>query len=269
MTVPSLAPGASANFSATFTAPADTCSVSSTVTATGTDACAATVVTDTESATCPLLTTPSIEVTQVCPAGPAIPGGLLTYSGMVRNAGNVTLTNVVVVNNLSGATPIFTAATLAAGQELSFTGSYVAPTNCSSTSTSTATGRSVCGVAVNSTVSTTCPVLTAPGIAVTAVCPTTPIVPGSLLTYSGTVRNTGNIALTNVVVVSDRPVANTQVFTAASLAPGASAPYTASYTVPATDCSVTTTVAATGQDTCTGTPAQNSAVITCGVATDA
>ena len=54
------------------------------------------MVNNSASATCPLVTTPRIVVTQVCPASPAIPGGLLTYSGTVRNAGNITLTNVVV-----------------------------------------------------------------------------------------------------------------------------------------------------------------------------
>ncbi len=266
--VPSLAAGASANFTASFTVPADGCSVSSSVTARGSDACTATVVTDTKSATCPLGTTPSIVVTQVCPVSPVTPGGLLTYSGTVRNSGNITLTNVVVVNSLSGATPVFTTATLAPGAVANFTGSYTVPANtCSTASSSTATGQSICGVAVTHTASATCPILTAPQIAVTAACPATPIVPGSVLTYTGTVRNTGNITLTNVVVVSDRPAANTTVFTAASLAPGASAPYTASFTVPPTDCSVTTTVAATGKDLCTGATTANSANITCTVAT--
>ncbi|MCX6923355.1 MAG: hypothetical protein NT154_09130, partial [Verrucomicrobia bacterium] len=270
LTVPSLAPGVSANFTASFTAPTDACSVTGTVTASGRDACTETIVNDSKSATCPLITVPSIVVTKVCPESPAVPGGLLTYSGTVRNTGNITLTNVVVLNNLSGATPVFTAATLAPGAQANFTGSYLAPTNvCSTTSSSTATGRSICGVAVTSTVSATCPIVTAPQIAVTAACPATPIVPGSVLTYSGTVRNVGNITLTNVVVVSDRPAANTTVFTAATLAPGASAPYTASFTVPPTDCSVATTVAATGKDLCTGATIANSAVITCTVATTA
>ncbi len=267
LSVPSLAPGASANFTASFTAPADACSVSSTVTATGSDACAATVVTATQSATCPLVTAPSIVLTQNCPEGPVSPGGLLTYSGTVKNAGNITLTNIVVTNDRTGATPVFTTATLAPGASANFTGSFLTQTNCSTTSTSTATATSLCGAAVTDKVSTTCPILTTPQIAVTADCPATPIVPGSVLNYSGTVRNTGNITLTNVVVVSDRPAANTTVFTVATLAPGASAPYTASYTVPATDCSVVTTVVATGKDICTGSPASNSAVATCTVAT--
>jgi uncharacterized repeat protein (TIGR01451 family) len=128
------------------------CAVS--VAATGQETCKGTWVTNTT--TCPVATTPLLALTQNCPANPVGPGGLLTYNGTVSNAGNITLTNVAVVNNLSGATPVFTAATLAPGAAANFTGSYVAPTNATTTSTSTATGRSICGVAVTSTVSTTC-----------------------------------------------------------------------------------------------------------------
>ena len=52
---------------------------------------------------------------------------MLTYSGTVRNSGNITLTNVVVTSDRNGATPILTVATLAAGAKVyevrvSFTG---------------------------------------------------------------------------------------------------------------------------------------------------
>ena len=262
-----LAPGATVPFTSTFTAPANACSASSTVTARGSDACTAIAITNSASATCTLLTTPALVVTQVCPVSPAVPGGLLTYSGTVSNAGDTTLTNVVVLNNLSGATPIFTIATLAPGALGSFTGSYVAPTNCTSTSTSTATGRSICGLAVTNTVSATCTILTTPRITVTAVCPVAPLVPGGSVIASGTVQNTGNIPLTNVVVSSDRPVANTVVFTAATLAPGASASFTNLYTVPADACAVTTTFRGTGQDMCTAAPVTNTVATTCAVIT--
>ena len=182
--------------------------------------------------TCQNTLTPGIKVTKVCPAQPVSPGQLLTFSGSVSNTGNVTLTNIVVVNNQPAPnTTVFTLASLAPGAVANFTGSYLAPTNCSVTDTLTATASSRLRRGRHQrTASATCPILTTPQIAVTAVCPTTPIVPGGTLTYSGTVRNTGNITLTNVVVVSDRPAANTMVFTVASLAPGASTNFTASLT---------------------------------------
>jgi type VI secretion system secreted protein VgrG len=157
------------------------------------------------------------------------PGGLLTYSGAISNAGNIMLTSVVVVNNLSGATPVFTAATLPPGAVADFTGSYLAPTNCSSTSTSTATGESICGVAVTNTASATCPIITTPGITVTESCPPGPVSAGSSVDFSGLVSNSGNITLTNVLVASGQPVSNTLVLGPITLAPGASAPFTGSY----------------------------------------
>ena len=179
-----LAPHASTTFTASFTAPANACSVSSAVTVTGSDNCTQLMVTNTASATCPLITTPLLTLTQNCPTNPVNPGGLLTYSGTVSNAGNITLTNVVVLNNLSGATPLLTNATLAPGAATNFNGNYPVPTNCSTMSISTSTGRSICGVAVTNTVSTTCPILTAPAIEVTQTCPITSVLPGGILTYS-------------------------------------------------------------------------------------
>ncbi len=267
LTIPSLAPGVSANFTASFTAPADACSVSTTVVATGTDSCSQVSVSNSASATCTLVSTPSIVVTQSCPVNPAVPGALLTFDGTVRNAGNITLTNVVVLNNLSGSTPVFTAATLAPGQVASFSGSFLAPTNCSVISTSTATARSICGVAVTGAATGTCTILTAPRIAVTAACPVAPVVPGGAVTYSGTVRNLGNITLVNVTVLSDQPAANTPVFTVASLAPGASANFTRAITAPANACSLTTTFTGTGKDTCTQNPVTDAVTVTCTVTT--
>ena len=262
-----LAPGASSDFTATFTAPIDSCSVSSTVTVTGKDDCSAALVSNTASATCTLITTPSIAVTELCPSSPVAPGGLLTYSGTVKNTGNITLTNVVVLNDASGATPVYTAATMAPGAIASFTGSYLAPTNCSTTSTSTATAESTCGVAVTSKVSATCPILTTPVIVTTMACSTNALTPGASTTYFGRVRNAGNITLTNIVVVSDVPATNTTVFTQPSLAPGEFANFTGSYTVPANVCSVTATLTGTAQDICTLGSVTNSASTTCKVVT--
>ena len=265
--VASLAPGASAAFAATFTAPADDCTVSATVTALGLDLCSEMVVTSAASATCTLLTTPAIVLTQSCPVIPATPGSLLTYTGSVRNSGNVTLTNVVIFNASSGTNPVLTLAVLAPGASAAFTGSYLAPTNCVSTSTSIVTARSLCGVDVTDSASSTCTILTAPALLVTAACPTAAIVPGGSLAYTGTVRNTGNIPLTNVVVLGNRPVAGTAVFTVATLAPGASASFAGSFAVPAGECTVGTTFTGTARDACTLETVTHAATITCTVTT--
>ncbi len=258
----SLAPGAVANFTASYVAPAN-CSVADTLTATAASECGVQVVSS-ATATCPIVTTPQIAVTTVCPAYPVSPGGLLTYSGTVSNAGNIALTSVVVMNNLSGTTPVFSIATLAPGAVSSFSGSYLAPATCSSTSISTATGVSICGVGVTNTVSTTCPILTTPVLAVTQKCPITPTIAGNLLTYSGTVSNAGNITLNNVVVMNDQ-TGTTPVFTAATLAPGAHASFTGSYLAPY-ECSSTSTSTGTAQSIC-GVGVTSAASTTCPILT--
>lgn len=220
------------------------------------------------SATCATSLTPGIAVTKVCPVGPVSPGQQLVYTGTVRNTGNVTLTNVTVVSDSPANTVVLTLATLAPGATANYTGSYVAPVDCSTTSRVVALGASICGVPVTSSATSTCAIVTTPLIAVTTVCATDVAGPGGVQTYNGTVRNTGNIALRNVVVRSDRPAANTTVFTVATLAPGATATFSGTYTVPLTDaCAVTTTVVATGQDICTDASVTSTAVLTCGVTT--
>jgi uncharacterized repeat protein (TIGR01451 family) len=249
LTVPSLAPGISTNFTASFTAPTDACSVSSMVTVTGSDNCTQFMVTNTASSpNCPLITAPGIKVTKSCLERPVSPDQLLTFSGSVSNTGNVTLTNIVVVNSQPAAnTPVIGPITLAPGAGTNFTASYVAPTNCSVTDTLTATGRSICGVAVTNTVTATCPIPTPSAIVVTQSCPPNPVVQGGLLTFSGTVRNAGNITLSNIVVVNNWPVSNIVIFTAASLAPGATLNFTASYVVPANCCGPLIELKASGQ----------------------
>jgi len=270
LTVPSLLPGVSANFTVSFTAPADACSVSSLVTANGSDACTSVQVSATASATCPLVTAPRIAVTQNCPAQPVSPNGLLTYSGTVMNTGNITLSNVVVTSDRSGAAPVFTAARLAPGASADFTGSYTVPANsgCSINSTVTANAGDTCtGARVTASASATCPILTAPAIEVTQKCPATAVLPGGILTYSGTVTNSGNITLTNIVVIDDRPASNTVIFTVAVLLPGATTNFSGSYQVPLNCCVSSSTVGVRGQDICTGATVADTFTATCPVLT--
>ena len=262
--------GQSVSFTGSYV-PADPCQPSTaTLVAVATDQFTANPqrVVSTNLTTCSAVITRGIQVTKTCPVGPTAPGSLLTYSGSVSNTGNITVTNVVVVNNQPATnTLVFTRASLAPGEVVTFTGSYIAPTNCSVTDTLTATATGACGVAVSSTATATCALTTAPAITVTAVCPGTNGVSGGTSSYGGVVRNSGNITLNNVVVVSDRPAPNTVVFTVASLAPGASANYSANFTVPLDVCTVTTAVRATGRDSCNSASVTNTASATCAITT--
>src|SRR5205823_4723159 len=77
--------------------------------------------------------------------------------------------------------PVFTTATLAPGATTNFTGSYIVPSSnvCSVTATITSTATDVCnGNTVTNIVTTTCPLITAPAIAVSLNCPEGSTAPG-------------------------------------------------------------------------------------------
>ncbi|MDB6057759.1 MAG: hypothetical protein JWO95_1603, partial [Verrucomicrobiales bacterium] len=266
-TIVSLAPNATANFVGTYVVPPEACSVTTIATATGAD-CNGTIASNSATTTCPVTGgIPSIEVTQFCPATAPSPGGTLNFTGIVANDGTVTLTNVLVYNSRTGTAPILTVPILAPGESATFTGSYHVPLNCcSQSSMATATGVVPCtGLMVSDTDTKTCPVLTAPAIVVTKVCSTNVTNPGEVLHYSGTVSNSGNITLVNVTIVNNQPSVGSRVFGPITLAPGEVADYTGSYTIIADFCG-TDTVTARGEDACTQVAVTSSVTTTCPVA---
>jgi hypothetical protein len=140
-------------------------------------------------------------------------GGILTFSGTVTNTGNITVTNVVVRRVTPAPnTVIFSVPSLAPGASANFTGSYTTPSSnaCTSTASVSATANDQCAASgVLATATIVCPLVTAPIIIVTQNCPTNPVGPGGVLTYSGTISNAGNITLTNIHVGNNQPGANT------------------------------------------------------------
>src|SRR5262249_53071414 len=139
-----LAPGLGANFSGSYIVPTNnSCTVTDTLTASGRDQCTGSNVTAAVTASCPVRTTPRIVVTKFCPPTAVAQGATLAFSGIVSNAGNITLTNIVIVNNQPAPnTSVFTLASLAPGATATFTGSYRVPGNCCSvTDTLTATAK--------------------------------------------------------------------------------------------------------------------------------
>jgi hypothetical protein len=136
---------------------------------------------------------------------------------------------------------------LAPGQSADFTGSYQLNEICGETvDTLTARGRDRCtGVEVVNTGSSICPVLRTPRIEVTKQCS------GSTF-FSGVVRNTGDVVLSNVVVRAESVLLGP-----IELAPGETAAYSGSSAasdavVEATAVSVCTRMQVSASATCAG-----------------
>jgi uncharacterized repeat protein (TIGR01451 family) len=167
--------------------------------------------------------------------------------------GDVTLNNVfVVVDEPIQDGPVIGPITLAPGASADFAGSYTAPTCCCEfTDTLTAHGQDRCTSAlVSATSSTVCPLISTPTIAVSRDCSTTTVPAGGTFAYSGTVRNTGDVVLTNVFVLSSQPAANTRVLGPLTLAPGESENFAGSYTVADGSNPALDSILASGTDIC-------------------
>ena len=101
-----------------------------------------------------------IALTKSCPSNAVPPGGTLAFSGTVSNAGIITLTNVVVLNDQPApGTVVFGPGTLTPGASANFAGSYrVAPCFCGPFSdTLVATGTSLEGIVYSNSVTASCP----------------------------------------------------------------------------------------------------------------
>ena len=251
-----LAPGASTNFTYSIIAPSGVCEFTDTWNASGRDPCTAQQISRTATTRCPVLTTPQIAVTVTCPTEVLIPGAIARYSGRVSNVGNITLTNVLVVDSANPGTVVFSQPALAPGASAAFSIAKTVPSNtCSLALELAATGLSECnGEPTGSSAGTTCPVVSSPALTVVHECPSEPGIPGFPSTFGGRVSNTGNITLTNVTVSATEFGSTLRVFGPATLEPGASASFSGTYGVPvsATGCTYESRVFAAGNDRCTG-----------------
>jgi uncharacterized repeat protein (TIGR01451 family) len=207
-------------------------------------------VTNTCSQTCSNILTACIDVTKNCTPLLQLPGQPWTVSGVVSNCGNITLTNIIVTDNVFGAITNFGVLSLAPNATLSYSRTFTA--DCvGNTNTVTVTARSTCGVAVTDTATAACTVSFNSCIDITKTCEPTEV-PGGTVSFSGIVTNCGNITLTNVIVVDRVPgVTTNTVLGPVSIAPLTSASYSGTYTVPANFCGrLTNTVTVTANDAC-------------------
>jgi uncharacterized repeat protein (TIGR01451 family) len=169
---------------------------------------------------------------------PVVLGSVLEYTITATNTGTVTLTNVVVTDNLI--TPdTRTCATLAPGAECILVGTYTV----TQADVDAGVVRNTATADSNQTDPETTPEVTTPvdqtaELALSKVLSQapTPIVLDSILEYTITATNTGTVTMTNVVVTDNLITPNSR--TCATLAPNADCTLVGTYTVTQADVDV-------------------------------
>ncbi|MDP3979069.1 MAG: hypothetical protein Q8P85_13955 [Pseudomonas sp.] len=234
-----------------------------------------TSVTATAEASCSPDLEPALTVDKVCTAN-VNEGGTgidVLFNGIVSNSGNVALEDVTVVDDQGTADPgddvtVLGPVTLDVGESMPYDGGFSVSGTNSSTDNVTATGVDVLsGSPVEANAQASCAADVLPAIAVDKIC-TADVNAGGTgidVQFSGSVSNTGNVVLENVVVTDDSgtadPADDVIVLGPISLAPGESAGYNGSFG--ASGSSSTDTVTATGSDLLTQTPVDASASASC------
>ncbi|MBI5161842.1 MAG: DUF11 domain-containing protein, partial [Micrococcales bacterium] len=215
-TAGTLQPGQTVTATATYVlkqSDVDAGSVANTATGSGT-APAGGVVTSAAPATVSVTAKPSIGITKTPSVTTgAKAGDTITYTFVARNTGNVTLTQVAISDALTGLSTITyswpgTSGTLTPGQSVSATASYdVRQADVDAASlknTAGATGKPPTGAAVTASSGQVTVTTVAAGPAITATktarYTTGSGAVGSVLTYSFSAQNTGNVTLTGVTI---------------------------------------------------------------------
>jgi uncharacterized repeat protein (TIGR01451 family)/LPXTG-motif cell wall-anchored protein len=173
--------------------------------------------------------TPSIDVVKsALPTVITAAGQVVSYSFVVTNTGNVTLTSVGVTDPLPGLSAVSCpVSTLAPTISTTCTASYTATqadVNAGSiANTATVSGTPPSGPPVTDTGSATVTAPTTPGITVVKSTTSTQYsTVGQVLNFTLTATNTGNVTLTNVTITDATAVLGTCTPAApATLAPGA------------------------------------------------
>ena len=268
----SLDPGQTGTVTATYTVTQDdidTGSITNTATAYGTFA--GTQYSDTDGTTVSGTQTPALELTKTAtlinsttpdPLVYSAVGDVITYSFSVENIGNVALTSVNITDALTGSSNLAVSPTsLDPGQTGTVTATYTVTQDDidtgSITNTATAYGT-FAGTQYSDTDGTTVSGTQTPALELTKTATlinsTTPdplvySAVGDVITYSFSVENIGNVALTSVNITDALTGSSNLAVSPTSLDPGQTGTVTATYTVTQDDIdtgSITNTATAYG-----------------------
>ncbi len=242
---PTLAPGATETCTATYTttqADVDAGSITNTGTATGTPPLSGPDVTATSTITVPAEQGPAIGIVKTASVKSySAPGTVITYSYKVTDTGNVTLHPVTVTDPMKGLSAI------------TCPSSALAPTaseTCTATYTTTqadvdrgwirnrgtATGTSPSGTKVTASASVVVRAVQRPKVAITKSASISSFsAPGTVVTYSYKVTDTGNVTLRRVTVVDPMFRLSRISCPGTTLSPGGTETCSATYTTTQAD----------------------------------
>ena len=273
-----LAPAASTDCTATYQATQadiDAGQITNDATATGDDPAGDPITSPTADATVTATATPALTLTKtVSPTSGTTPGDTITYSFLIENTGNTTITNIGVAEGAftgTGGSPAITcpagASSLAPGDSLICTAQYELTQADADAgqidNTATASGTDTTGGTVTSNDSdVTLPIPPTPALTLLKTANTDTIDgAGQTITYSFRVTNTGNVTITDLAVVEQSFSGTGTPLTLncpadTTLVAGQSLTCTADYQATAADFAagtITNTADATGIDPSTAT----------------
>lgn len=165
----------------------------------------------------PAVQTPVLEVTKSVATLPVTTlGQTLTYTITVANTGNVKVNNITVTDPLIPTLSCSGISVAAGASDSSCNGTYTVTQDDLNAgkivNTAKAAGQTPTGTAVEDTGTLDTPVTQSPAISVLKLAPTYAdtdgsgtVTPGDVYTYAFTVKNEGNVQLTNINIVDDRP----------------------------------------------------------------
>ncbi|WP_020668281.1 DUF7507 domain-containing protein [Amycolatopsis nigrescens] len=187
------------------------------------------------------LIAPAIDVVKTASPTTIHAGEQVTWTVTVRNTGDSPLDPVQITDDTTAACSRTLPGPLAAGASETYT--CTANPSATTTNTVTTTGTDQSGQQVTDSASATVAVIN-PALAITKDATPAVVRTGDQVTFSITVRNSGDVPLADVSVVDDRTPECARTF--GTLAAGASQTYTCTATAPADD--FTNTATATGKD---------------------
>jgi uncharacterized repeat protein (TIGR01451 family) len=179
--------------------------------------------------------TPALTITKTPNPLTYTDGQSVTYTYLITNIGNVTLSNIGVVDNLAGTITNLNVITLAPGQQATGTGSYVTTqsdyANGSVTNTATVYNGSTALNQTTAKVTATQPNWN-PALTITKTPnPLTYSASGQTITYTYTVKNTGNAEIKGPITVTDDKFGTITIPNSDTLSKGSSVTGTATYKI--------------------------------------